>query len=228
LNGEVARLNSLDGKAYEASVFPSNNSTDLVDSGASIADFLTQLKEVVALTQEREVEISVFLQSCCDRSDDCPSQFLLAPAASKEIRTSIHQLVKRFFQQYLDSDTTKPTPASDSAEASASDSVQWIRLLSKHKLPKGTKKWRPQWPTNLPNYLKFVILKENIDTMTAANFISKQLRIKQDTIRFAGTKDKRAVTVQWATAYRMKPSALCRLNGMRAPFIRIGDFSYGL
>jgi tRNA pseudouridine13 synthase len=230
LHGEVARLNDLDGKSYEASIFPSINATELVDVGASIADFLTQLKAIVEVSEEREVEISIFLQSSCDRSDDCPSQFLLAPAPSKEIRTAIHHMIKRFFPQYLDSDTTKPpapSPTLGEISTPATESMQWIRLLSKHKLPKGTKKWRPQWPTNLPNYLKFVILKENIDTMTAANFISQQLRIKQDTIRFAGTKDKRAVTAQWATAYRMKPSALCRLNQYKSPFIRIGDFSYG-
>lgn len=177
----------MDGKGYEETIFPSTHATEPLDIETSITNFLNDLKEIVEIDEARETEISVFLQSVCDRSDDCPSQFLLAPGPSKEVRTKIHQFTKKYFQQYLDSDTM------------AVEGVQWIRWLAKHKPLKGAKKWRPQWPSTLPNYLKFKILKENIDTMSAVNFIAKHLRIKQDTIKFAGTKDKRAVTVQWAT-----------------------------
>jgi hypothetical protein len=186
LNHEIASLSSLDGKGYEETIFPSTNGTEL-DVDSSITNFTTSLKELVEMNDSRETEISVFLQGACDRSDECPSQFLLAAGPSKELRTKMHQLIKKYFQPYLDSDTMTV------------DGVQWIRLLAKHKPLKGAKKWRAQWPSTLPNYLKFKILKENIDTMSAVNFISKHLRIKQDTIKFAGTKDKRAVTVQWAT-----------------------------
>jgi hypothetical protein len=197
----------LDGKGYEDTIFPATHGTELVDIDTSITNFINDLKEFVEINESRETEISVFLQSVCDRSDDCPSLFLLAPGPSKELRTKMHQLIKKYFQPYLDSDTM------------AVDGVQWIRLLAKHKPLKGAKKWRPQWPSTLPNYLKFKILKENIDTMSAVNFISKHLRIKQDAIKFAGTKDKRAVTVQWATGKipplplsLFSPHPLCSLS----------------
>lgn len=189
--------------------------SEVIDIDTSINNFIQSLRALVPFEDDKEADLSIYLQSCYDHKDDCPSQHLLAAAPSKELRTLLHQLVKKFFQQYIDTETV------------SIDGVQWIQLLAKHKPIKGAKKWRPQWPSNLPNHLKFIILKENIDTMTAVNFISKQLRIKPDTIKFAGAKDKRAVTVQWATAYRMKPLALSRLNQMKYPFIRIGNFSYG-
>jgi tRNA pseudouridine13 synthase len=106
--------------------------------------------------------------------------------------------------------------------------VQWVRLMAKHKSTKGTKKWRAPWPKDVPDYLRFKILKENVDTLSAVNTACKVLRCKSDAFKFAGTKDKRAVTVQWAAVYRMKPAALCRLNTFRfPPVVRFGDFSYG-
>ena len=108
------------------------------------------------------------------------------------------------------------------------EGLQWIRLIAKHKTPKGAKKWRQQWPKGLGDYLQFKIIKENVDTLTAVHSTCKVLKCKSDAIKFAGTKDKRAVTVQWASIYRMKPSALCRLNAFKYyPIIRFGDFTYG-
>lgn len=103
-----------------------------------------------------------------------------------------------------------------------------MRLMAKHKATKGAKKWRQPWPKHVGDYLQFKILKENVDTLTAVNTACKVLKCKNDAIKFAGTKDKRAVTVQWATVYRMRPAALCRLNSFRfPPVVRFGDFSYG-
>lgn len=64
--------------------------------------------------------------------------------------------------------------------------------------------------------------------MSAINQLTKMLRIKQDSLRFCGTKDKRAVTAQWITGYRLKPSQLYRFNKLKFPLIRVGDFSYGI
>ena len=71
------------------------------------------------------------------------------------------------------------------------------------------------------------MLKENVDTMSAASIISRNLRLKPDAIKYAGTKDKRAITSQKCTVYRRKPSDLARVNRFNIPpFIRVGDFEY--
>jgi tRNA pseudouridine13 synthase len=110
------------------------------------------------------------------------------------------------------------------------DGVQHMRLIAKHKQQKGTKrKRREQWPDGVGDFLKFKILKENVDTMSAANYMADILNCKKDFLKFSGTKDKRAVTVQWVTAYRLHPIALHRFNCFRyPPTIRCGDFEYGM
>ena len=85
---------------------------------------------------------------------------------------------------------------------------------------------RKQWPEGLHDYLKFVMIKENVDTMTAVNAISRHLKINPRNIAFSGNKDKRAVTVQWCTIFRKRPFDVHRINNMKFPFIRVGDFEY--
>ncbi len=63
-------------------------------------------------------------------------------------------------------------------------------------------------------YTAFVLKKENIDTQQAIREISKRLKISKKRFRFAGNKDKRAVTFQLVTAYEVEPSDLLSL---RAP-----------
>ena len=108
------------------------------------------------------------------------------------------------------------------------DGVQYFQLLAKHKQQKGKKRRRDQWPAGVGDYLKFKIMKENVDTMSAVNYMSGVMRCKKDFLKFAGTKDKRAITVQWVTAYRMRPMNFHRFNTFRyPPLIRCGDFEYG-
>jgi hypothetical protein len=217
LSGEVARLNTLNGKVLEDSLFPKTDSG--LDVETSILEFVSSLRTTVSeISAERESEITTFLHNSCDKVEDCPTDFLLAACPGKEVRTALHQLIKKYFQHYIDSDT------------STIEGVQWVRLLPKHKSKQQSNRIRraPQWPKDVPDYLKFKMLKENIDTMTALNYVTKTLRIKQDALRFAGTKDKRAVTCQWITAFRLKPTIFNRFNNMKyPPFIRFGDFSYG-
>lgn len=47
-------------------------------------------------------------------------------------------------------------------------------------------------------YIKYyIIYQRKVDTMSACQCLSKQLRIKNKDISFYGTKDRRAVTVQY-------------------------------
>ena len=55
-------------------------------------------------------------------------------------------------------------------------------------------------------YLQFVLYKENVETNKALASIAALLRIKAKNRLFInGTKDKRAATAQFVTAYRVKP-----------------------
>jgi tRNA pseudouridine13 synthase len=74
-------------------------------------------------------------------------------------------------------------------------------------------------------YLHFTLYKENKDTMDAVNTIARLLKIKASNFGFAGTKDRRAGTVQRISVYRQKASNLIWLN-TRIPNVKVGDFAY--
>ena len=63
-----------------------------------------------------------------------------------------------------------------------------------------------------PKYCKFLLYKENLDTQSALQIVSKQLRCKPNRLGYAGTKDKRGVTLQWCTGFRVAPKQLERVN----------------
>ena len=75
------------------------------------------------------------------------------------------------------------------------------------------------------DYLHFTLYKENKDTMEVVSFLSHQLRLKPKMLQFAGTKDRRAVTVQRISVYRVDANRLAQCNrSLRGS--AVGDFSY--
>ncbi|KAJ2082702.1 multisubstrate pseudouridine synthase 7 [Coemansia sp. RSA 988] len=84
---------------------------------------------------------------------------------------------------------------------------------------------RGQW-NHHGDYCYFVLQKENRDSMEMVQQISRQLRASPRLFGMAGTKDKRAVTVQRLSAFRIDHKRLIwasrQLRGAR-----LGNFSYG-
>ncbi|KAI8625277.1 pseudouridine synthase [Xylariaceae sp. FL1651] len=74
-------------------------------------------------------------------------------------------------------------------------------------------------------YLHFSLYKENKDTMDALNHMAKTLRLHPKVFGAAGTKDRRAVTVQRVSIKSRNPSSLVSVNE-RINNIKIGDFKY--
>ncbi|KAK4115220.1 pseudouridine synthase [Canariomyces notabilis] len=75
------------------------------------------------------------------------------------------------------------------------------------------------------NYLHFTMYKENKDTMDAINTIARLLKVKASFFGFAGTKDRRAATVQRISVYQQKASDMIWLN-TRINNVKVGDFEY--
>ena len=210
-SGEVAKLVSTDGKELEASIFQDSvvNADDSTKNQVeSIPVFLSKLKGLGIELTASEAEMQNFLEKCCLRDDSCLREYIAQfECATKQVRTEVHQLVKQLFPHIIETDTVQDHGKS------------LIRFSARHKSKKsggsggGTsvstyhKHVRSSWPSNsCGDYLKFVLLKENIDTMQAVNSISKMLHIKSGNLSYAGTKDKRAVTAQWCTVFRKRPS----------------------
>lgn len=74
-------------------------------------------------------------------------------------------------------------------------------------------------------YLHFTLYKENKDTMDAVNQIGRILKVRPNNFGFAGTKDRRAATVQRMSVSRVRHEVLDFLNGQMTAF-KMGDYKY--
>ncbi|KAJ1610967.1 hypothetical protein OIY81_649 [Cryptosporidium canis] len=85
-----------------------------------------------------------------------------------------------------------------------------------------------RWDPNIPDYIHFTIYKENRDTLDAINSISKCLRRNHKSFGVAGLKDRRGITVQRASAYRVSESQLIYSTASKNwdRNIRISEFKY--
>jgi len=72
---------------------------------------------------------------------------------------------------------------------------------------------------------KFILWKENKDSMECLSSLTKVLKVPAKTFAFAGTKDKRGVTTQWVTAFRVHPNRLAGINNTAIGW-RVGNFHY--
>ncbi|KKA30390.1 hypothetical protein TD95_001016 [Thielaviopsis punctulata] len=146
----------------------------------------------------------------------------------KATRSKLHQEVRRIFNSTLDTSTN---------DSGAIVATIMPKRGGRRNNPDGGIGRRGDSNSGRPcnsrqiecpgsgDYLHFNLYKMNRDTMEAAAQIAKQLNLKPQMIQYAGTKDRRAVTVQRCSVRRRKPHELDRLNS-RLYDICIGDFSY--
>ncbi len=89
----------------------------------------------------------------------------------------------------------------------------------------GDAKGKPSWEDLGGKYLHFSLYKENKDTMEAISWLSKQVRMNPRSFQFAGTKDRRAVTVQRVSVERVLVNAMISA-GRTLRNAHIGNFEY--
>lgn len=157
-------------------------------------------------------EASLFLQQ-----DEPTEQFYTLPViADKQVRRSIHQLIKS---------------AEFNSVVRANNHEGRIRVWHKsffdempndtftsgsnnpEKVRSNKQKKKSDWPRDRPNFLRFVLYKENIDTSTAAKDVTRFARLNPKRgINYAGMKDKRGVTTQFCSAFRVEKEQLLAIN----------------
>ncbi|KAM0824465.1 hypothetical protein ACQ4PT_070182 [Festuca glaucescens] len=81
------------------------------------------------------------------------------------------------------------------------------------------------WPAHIGKFLRFNLCKENKDTQDALGVIGKMLGLQSRAFGFSGTKDKRAVTTQQVTVFKVPANKLAALN-KRLYGIKVGNFCY--
>ena len=129
----------------------------------------------------------------------------------KEMRTKIHLAVKKSFPQ-LETKTVDE------------NGTKFIQVLWKKGNSRGSQE---DWPKSKKDcrYVKFVLYKENKDTIDAIGLMAKNLKVRDNLFQYAGTKDKRAKTTQEITAHNIHPKKLFTLNKVLYNF-GLGDFRY--
>jgi tRNA pseudouridine13 synthase len=135
---------------------------------------------------------------------------VLTSELSKDQRTAVHQAIRAVFKNKLES---QATPSGS------------IRITYVSRPSKRSRHPPSSWDNG--EYCHFTMRKNNRDTMSAASMLSKWLKCHAKVIGYAGTKDRRAVTTQRMSAYRVKAERLAALNKIANPAgIILGDFAY--
>ncbi|KAJ9653544.1 multisubstrate pseudouridine synthase 7 [Neophaeococcomyces mojaviensis] len=140
------------------------------------------------------------------------------------LRGEIHQFIRTTFSSRIESSTDKEgtlilTASHSSGRGNQQGSANgW----SQNKSQRPSKL---SWLERGGEYVHFTLFKENKDTMEAISWLTKQLKCNAKVFQFAGTKDRRAVTVQRCSAYRIEAERLAAQNqSLRNS--KIGDFEY--
>lgn len=139
------------------------------------------------------------------------------PHMERNQRGQAHQEIRRIFKSRLDTET---------------GSDGFITALPSNKFTKNPRAGGQRQRSDLPSfkklggdYIHFTLYKENKDTMDAINQMCRILKVKANNFGFAGTKDRRAATVQRISAYHVKHETLHFLNS-QLPFLKVGDHKY--
>ncbi|WVZ99174.1 hypothetical protein U9M48_044508, partial [Paspalum notatum var. saurae] len=208
---------------------------------AADADHSQALESFRALCGDADCEaLRGLLERVSAGGDGDVLPVILSPDADKAHRSEVHNFFKRSFK-FLVTDTVEH-----------SDGVQRcirVRLGSaaggrrggggggrgRKRKSMGGSDWRDDrpfdsrgssnWSDGVGKFLRFYLYKENKDTQEALGVIGKMLGLQPRAFGFAGTKDKRAVTTQQVTVFKVHASRLASLN-KRLFGIKVGNFCY--
>lgn len=156
-----------------------------------------------------------------DGSQPSPKALTLPPLESKDHRRQAHALFKG-----LDWLPPLQTQAVAGAVPGGPQPLQvYVAAGRDAKGQKRKRDGRDAWAGGAARYVRFSLYKENMDTQNALGALARALHCGPKIFAVAGTKDKRAVTVQRVTAFRMDPARLAGLNS-RLRGLRCGDFEF--
>ena len=237
LNNQVAILDSIYGQELEEKYFPSldNNNESSVESKDSVTttnvhsiqNFIEKVKEMNYKDENEIANLTNYLNSCVEKKKDMEQYYIGMKCDEKEERKALHMLARQYLKSLIETQTT--TVDGHSHISFYANHIK--KSSSNNKKNNNNKKIKRavEWPSEIGKFLKFLLIKENIDTMQAVTQISKNLHLKEGSIGFAGTKDKRGITMQWCTALKKKPSQFIHMNkskSYKGSLFRTGNFSY--
>ena len=144
--------------------------------------------------------------------------------SDRSLRSQIHQHIREVFRSTIESSTDHDGILILKAATSNNRGKQQGNP-SRGSQNKNQRPGKLGWLDRGGEYLHFTIYKENKDTMEVISWLTRNLKCNAKNFQFAGTKDRRAVTTQRCSAYRIEAERIEAQNRtLRGS--KVGDFSY--
>eukprot|EP00759_Apiculatamorpha_spiralis_P017728 PhF_6_TR23821/c0_g1_i2/m.33380/K06176/truD, PUS7; tRNA pseudouridine13 synthase len=142
-----------------------------------------------------------------DTGADAPKSFVFEtlPSLSKPQRAEIHQFVR------------------EKLPTLASTSVEGVGIELRRSTREDVQRW---WPRDRGAFLHFTLKKENLDTQSAIQHLATRLNIPSTLFSYAGSKDKKAITYQRVSAFKVDWARIARLNTMHNTHMHVSNPSY--
>ncbi|KQK05495.1 pseudouridylate synthase 7 homolog [Brachypodium distachyon] len=238
-DGSVVRLTSFDLPDECVDVKEEEKAAPPAD-----ADHSQALESFHALSTDADCDaLKGLLERVSAGGDSGFSPVILSPDADKAHRSEVHNFFKKNFK-FLVTDTVEHSDGvkkcirvrvgSEAGGGRGSRGRGGGGRGKKRKNMNGSD-WRDDtpfdrrgstnWPPHIGKFLRFHLCKENKDTQDALGVIGKMLGLQPRAFGFSGTKDKRAVTTQQVTVFKVPANKLAALN-KRLFGIKVGNFCY--
>ncbi|KAF1995631.1 tRNA pseudouridine synthase D [Amniculicola lignicola CBS 123094] len=162
-----------------------------------------------------------------DRKAKAFEPVITEPIIDKEVRTEAHQILRRVFPSMLESGMEPDSSIRIKArppQQRGGNKRQRSRE-DHHDREEHERKGKLPWDERGGEYLHFNLYKENKDTMEVIGFLGSITKSGPKGFSFAGTKDKRACTVQRVAARRQTAQRMDQINKLLRN-AAIGDFEY--
>ncbi|PTB79476.1 tRNA pseudouridine synthase D [Trichoderma longibrachiatum ATCC 18648] len=208
---------------------PAKNADANDANGANGADDAPQEKEIIEVPAEDVTALSnlageKFAQELVDlfregqvEAPEKKKSVVSEPVDDKFKRGEIHQEIRRIFNSRIETTT-------DDAGAIVASYAAPTRRGKRGRGGRNRNRNR-QDDQPIGEYLHFTLFKDNRDTMDAVNQIARILKVKPQVINYAGTKDRRASTVQRCSVRYTRDRSLAGING-KLWGITTGDYEY--
>jgi len=173
-------------------------------------------------------------ESNAQDSTEYEKYFVLPAVADKDARRALHELIRSqlAFCALADTHEGRVRIWHKRFEKTMPNYGKFVRNNNNNN----SRRQKTKWPADRPDYLQFVMYKENMDTSFACKEVVRRVNQRKVRIGYAGMKDKRGVTTQFCTLYRQEPQVLTGINkGGRGGgntnkgqvgILRVGNFEY--
>ncbi|KAI0406722.1 pseudouridine synthase [Xylaria palmicola] len=222
--GEIAKTASEDitinSQHDESEEKPSTQNAELPGGGISETDKTILVDLLGQKTADELILFYTQIQQNAKSASNSQGNVNIPTIEDKAQRSRIHGEIRRIFGGKIDT-----TTGSDGS-IKATNACKSNRKRGNRSANNGPRRNRQN--SSLANsgpYLHFSLYKENKDTMDALNHMAKTLKIHPKAFGAAGTKDRRAVTVQRVSVKGRTPASLLFVNE-RINSVKIGDFKY--